>query len=257
MYCSNCGKKLADGDYFCPNCGTPVSRQGLFDDEEDFPELEEEELEQTRIFDNEALQAVLHDDALFVPEEDQVEAEEPPVRSFARFLNDPHKDPRPFIDPQVSQPAGPADHQEEEEGPAYDSFVMGNTEGSQKKASGSSKLLGAVGAMTSLLHADKKEKQDESVQDQAEPYFDIDDHVNDMPGIGDLEEEDRPRKKEKDTSDSISMRKMILPIIVIGILIGLVAGMAIIQPWSKADNKAQAGTTGVVQTENMLFDTDK
>ena len=48
MYCSNCGKKLSPDDYFCSNCGTPVLRQGLFDDDDS--DAHEDAFEETRLF---------------------------------------------------------------------------------------------------------------------------------------------------------------------------------------------------------------
>ena len=60
MYCSNCGKKLSPDDYFCSNCGTPVLRQGLFDD--DNSDAHEDAFEETRLFTAEELGQYLNDD---------------------------------------------------------------------------------------------------------------------------------------------------------------------------------------------------
>lgn len=59
MYCSNCGKKLSEDDFFCSNCGTPVLRQNLFNDKDD--ESNEDAFEETRLFTAEELGQFLND----------------------------------------------------------------------------------------------------------------------------------------------------------------------------------------------------
>ena len=70
MYCSNCGKKLSEDDFFCSNCGTPVLRQNLFNDNDD--EANEDAFEETRLFTAEELGQFLNDQ----PEEASSEPEE-------------------------------------------------------------------------------------------------------------------------------------------------------------------------------------
>lgn len=243
MYCSNCGKKLADGDYFCPTCGTPVSRQGLFDEDVE-TEITDEDFDETKIFDSDALNTFLNDDRQYDIDED-VQEEDQPIHSFARFLSDQPRDPRDYIQAQEAEIS-------KTESQSDNAFITGNADTLSKK-NGKKQLLNAFGAMTSLLHNEKTKKDQNSEYSlkAKEHHYDLNNH-NDA--ITPIEESEKNviSKKGKASSGGISMRKMILPIIVIGLIIGLVVGMTIVKPWKSENRQDTNAPTGVIQTDTII-----
>ena len=64
------------------------------------------------------------------------------------------------------------------------------------------------------------------------------------------EEEVAQKKVSCQSDEPVSMKKIVLPVIVLGLIIGLVIGLVVTQPWSSgADDTAEAtdeATTGIV-----------
>lgn len=211
MYCSNCGKKLSPEDYFCSNCGTPVLRQGLFDDGD--ADAHEDAFEETRLFTAEELGQYLND----------VEEELPVVETQ-----------RPVA--QMNQAVQTGSQKSEDSG----------TDKNVKAKAAAAEMMGAANAVAGKFkgklselkakQAEKKQSQIETkVEEKREPAESILTYENDVNNQEDVAAVDEP----------VSMKKVVFPVIVLGLIIGLVIGLVLIQPWSSNDETANTNQTAV------------
>ena len=211
MYCSNCGKKLSPEDYFCSNCGTPVLRQGLFDDGD--TDAHEDAFEETRLFTAEELGQYLND----------VEEEVPVVETQ-----------RPVA--QMNQAVQTGSQKSEDSG----------TDKNVKAKAAAAEMMGAANAVAGKFkgklselkakQAEKKQSQIETkVEEKREPAESILTYENDVNNQEDVAAVDEP----------VSMKKVVFPVIVLGLIIGLVIGLVLIQPWSSNDETANTNQTAV------------
>ena len=238
MYCSNCGKKLSPDDYFCSNCGTPVKRQGLFNDVGD---AHEDQFEETRLFTAEELGQYLND------------VEEMPVEEYDQA--EPEKASQPLTD-EIDQAApNVLSSQDKKVDPAK---AAGAAMAGAASAAGAfaSKFKGKFGEMKAR-QAQKKQAADaakaaEAVQ-ESEPAFDQVELIEE-----DFSQvvQESPKKKAKGADlggndETISFKKIALPVIVLGLIIGLVIGLVIIQPWSGGDEEAGTDPTAAAVINNI------
>lgn len=211
MYCSNCGKKLSPEDYFCSNCGTPVLRQGLFDDGD--TDAHEDAFEETRLFTAEELGQYLND----------VEEEVPIV--------------------QAQQPAAQME-QEPQAGSQKLTEISADKNAKAKVAA--AEMMGAANAFAGKFkgklsdfkakQAERKQSQIEAkAEEKTEPAESVLTYENDFNGAEEAAAADEP----------VSMKKVVFPVIVLGLIIGLVIGLVLIQPWSNSDDTATTNQTAV------------
>ena len=84
--------------------------------------------------------------------------------------------------------------------------------------------------------AEKKQSQIETkVEEKREPAESILTYENDVNNQEDVAAVDEP----------VSMKKVVFPVIVLGLIIGLVIGLVLIQPWSSNDETANTNQTAV------------
>lgn len=219
MYCSNCGKKLSPDDYFCSNCGTPVLRQGLFDDTD--ANNHEDAFEETRLFTAEEL---------------------------GKYLNEDEES----LDKDVIQQPVSADREAAQEMPkrAASSEKMAD-KGAEAKAA-AAEMMGAASAFAGKFkgkfgdfkakQAEKKHAREEARQAKASAEANARETAPQQMAQDDDDYLIEPVSVEQDTS--VSAKKVILPVIVLGLIIGLVIGLVLIQPWQNSDN-ANADDTAV------------
>lgn len=221
MYCSNCGKKLSPDDYFCSNCGTPVLRQGLFDDDDS--DAHEDAFEETRLFTAEELGQYLNDD------EELAKAHEVQADTYAQQST------------PVAAPETPAEQPAADKAVASAKVAAAEMIGAAGAFAG--KFKGKLGAMKAK-QAEKKQAQEAARAEKAAQQPDYEEPAPVATSYA--EEED-----VADTNDApVSLKKIILPVIVLGLIIGLVIGLVVTQPWSSgSDDTAETTnetTTGVV-----------
>lgn len=227
MYCSNCGKKLSPDDYFCSNCGTPVLRQGLFDDDDS--DAHEDAFEETRLFTAEELGQYLNDD------EELAKAHE--AQSQAA-----HAQAQPAAEPEKATASQPADK-------AVASAKVAAAEMVGAAGAFAGKFKAGLGAMKAK-QAEKKQAQEAARAEKAAQQTSYEAPEEDPVSAYIAEEEVAQKKVSRQSDEPVSMKKIVLPVIVLGLIIGLVIGLVVTQPWSSgADDKAEAtdeATTGIV-----------
>lgn len=218
MYCSNCGKKLSPEDYFCSNCGTPVLRQGLFDDTDG--DANDDAFEETRLFTAEELGQYLND------YDDDHQAEEKVEQPVASMQPAPHVDEqKASVKNDISDKSAAAKVAAAEMMDAANVFA--------------GKFKGKL--------SDIKAKQAEKKQAQAEARAAKAAEENTTPSAESTAS--AVEKQEKTVSEEpLSVKKVILPVIVLGLIIGLVIGLVLIQPWSNGGNDTNTNDQTAVST---------
>lgn len=190
MYCSNCGKKLSPDDYFCSNCGTPVLRQGLFDDDDS--DAHEDAFEETRLFTAEELGQYLNDDEELAKAHEAsrkplMPRRRPPSRKKPPLRSQPIKpSPPPRLPPPRwwAQPA-----------PLPGKFKAG---------------LGAMKAKQS----EKKQAQEAARAEKAAQQTSYEAPEEDPVSAYIAEEEVAQKKVSRQSDEPVSMKKIVLPVIV-------------------------------------------
>lgn len=224
MYCSNCGKKLSPDDFFCSNCGTPVLRQGLFDDDN----AHEDAFDETRLFTAEELGKFLSEDEALVQDDANTPSQQPAEAAF-----------------QAAQEAPKATAQQQ--------AAMANGSVTQEKIakSGAAAKAAAVGAASAFAGkfksklGDMKAKQAEKKQTQAETQTGAAQAAPNMAVEPDVYAEpviEEPIVASEKSDGPVSIKKVILPVIVLGVIIGLVIGLVLIQPWKSSDGEQTTPT---------------
>lgn len=197
MYCSNCGKKLSSDDFFCSNCGTPVSRQGLFDDTSDVGENKIKfDLDETRLFDPESLEKA----------EKETNSVKIPIIYFPEsdvsFHDTPIDNDEYIHDENVNQIV------------AFEENVEGG-----KDKNVFSALTGLWGAASNKI---KKKKG--VLYNQDNISYEHEEIASNF-----ISEE------QKDQYESVSIKKIMVPVIILGVIIGLVIGLIVTKPWNSND----------------------
>lgn len=225
MYCSNCGKKLSPEDYFCSNCGTPVLRQGLFDDND--TDAHEDAFEETRLFTAEELGKYLND----IEDEEPVQAAQPEESIQQSRV-------------QSAQTAAPTEH-----------AAQTSDKGAAAKAA-AAEMVGAASAMAGKFKgklSTLKAKQAEKKQAQNEARAAKAVAAEEAARYEAPEEESYSPEVVSESSDTpVSMKKIILPVVVLGLIIGLVIGLVLIQPWSSGGDTGTATEQTAVSTAMLV-----
>ena len=225
MYCSNCGKKLSEDDFFCSNCGTPVLRQNLFNDNDD--EANEDAFEETRLFTAEELGQFLNDQ----PEEASSEPEEvyqaapQSMNQYQAPLQQDYQDyQQDYIEePFVAQEVVAEEPQSTAKKGVDAKVMVSGALGSANAAMGKFK---ARCQAAKAKKAEKKQLQNEETVATVEVTA-------------------------EDNADApIPLKKIILPVIVLGLIIGLVFGLILVQPWSN-DNNDETATGTVMMVDSF------
>lgn len=250
MYCSNCGKKLNADDFFCSNCGTPVLRQGLFDDNS---EGSKDSFDETRLFSPEELGKLLEEDAQKTEKKDK---KKPKVSAPKQSVVEP--------EPVEYKAAIQESLSEEIEAPQNDSAAK--TAGASASAGAFAQRFKAKITEQKLAKAEQKQQKmaekaqkmeeerlkkeaaaaaavQEAVQVHADVYEEpaVDDYEEVIYDEGDDELIEKPVKP-------LSFKMVALPVIVFGIIIGLVLGLIVTQPWAN-DEAADTTNTGVIVSQ--------
>ena len=226
MYCSNCGKKLSEDDFFCSNCGTPVLRQNLFNDSND-DDAGNDAFEETRLFTAEELGQFLDDQ----PEEVASIVEEPYQSNQAYQYQQPVQEPvyreQPVYTEEPVYTEPPVVNSEMAVDTAQETPV-------KKGVDAKEMMSGAIGSANAFMgkfkarHEDKKAKKAEKKQAAA-----AEENVT----VTEATIEEAP------ADGPTPLKKIILPVIVLGLVIGLVFGLIIVQPWN--NDSEEAGDTAV------------
>lgn len=229
MYCSNCGKKLSPEDYFCSNCGTPVLRQGLFDDTDG--DAHDDAFEETRLFTAEELGQYLND---YDDDHQTAEKVEQPIASMQ---------PAPHVDEQKA------------------SVKNDISDKSAAAKVAAAEVMDAANVFAGKFKgklSDIKAKQAEKKQAQAEARAAkaAEEKITPSAEVV-VESADRTvptaEKQEKAVSEEpLSVKKVILPVIVLGLIIGLVIGLVLIQPWSNGGNDTNTTDQTAVSTVMLV-----
>lgn len=225
MYCSNCGKKLSPEDYFCSNCGTPVLRQGLFDDTDG--DAHDDAFEETRLFTAEELGQYLND---YDDDHQTAEKVEQPIASMQ---------PAPHVDEQKA------------------SVKNDISDKSAAAKVAAAEMMDAANVFAGKFKgklSDIKAKQAEKKQAQAEARAAKAVEEKTTPSVESAESAaPAVEKQEKTVSEEpLSVKKVILPVIVLGLIIGLVIGLVLIQPWSNGGNDTNTTDQTAVSTVMLV-----
>lgn len=224
MYCSNCGKKLSPDDYFCSNCGTPVLRQGLFDDDD----TNDDAFEETRLFTAEELGKYLNDDETLARERESAE---------------------------ISSDEVPAAALEDEKTVKKEKSV---TSGAAAKAAvaGVASTAGMFadkfkGKLATMKDKQKEKKEAHSKQIVTEEKSIAQAQADNVAQAPDESSMTKSTNTKAQDAEPVSAKKIVLPVIVLGLIIGLVIGLVLIQPWSGGDDTTtdEATTTGIIMME--------
>ena len=211
MYCSNCGKKLSPEDYFCSNCGTPVLRQGLFDDGD--TNAHEDAFEETRLFTAEELGQYLND----VEEEVSVVQTQQPVAQMEQT-------------PQAGSK----------------NLTESSADKNVKAKVAAAEMMGAANAFAGKFKgklSDLKAKQAERKQSQIEAK--TEEKIDPTESLSAYEKDFNDQDQTVGVDEPVSMKKVVLPVIVLGLIIGLVIGLVLIQPWSNNDDTTTTNQTAM------------
>ena len=228
MYCNNCGKKLSKEDFFCSNCGTPVLRQNLFDDqdEDDFADS----FEETRVFTAEELGKYL---------DDVTEEEKNPIDNNQKF------------NAQNAEPSSPVQNTpfygEEEyklDAVASPENISDNIPQNdiKKKVGGFSAFIGGMKERLNKVN-DQDESQEISSDSISEAQLDqpvyMDEAIDE--GSEDISVDKSPKEKKPS-----SFKRIVLPVILLGLVIGFVIGLILVQPWDNGEENTDAEGNGEV-----------
>lgn len=224
MYCSNCGKKLSEDDFFCSNCGTPVLRQDLFNDKDD--ESNEDAFEETRLFTAEELGQFLNDQ----PEEAAPVAEDlyqAAPQSMNQYQAPLQQDYQDYQQDYIEEPFLAQDVVDEE------------PQSSAKKGVDAKEVVsGALGSANAVMGKFKSRRQEAKAK-KAEKKQSAN---NEVTTTGEAVVE------EANDDGPISLKKIIIPVIVLGLIIGLVFGLILVQPWDNGD-EADTATGAVMMVD--------
>lgn len=222
MYCSNCGKKLSPEDYFCSNCGTPVLRQGLFDDTDG--DAHDDAFEETRLFTAEELGQYLND---YDDDHQTAEKVEQPIASMQ---------PAPHVDEQKASVKNDiSDKSAAAKVAAAEMMDAANVFAGKFKGK-----LSDIKAKQAEARAAKA--AEEKITPSAEVVVESADRTAST-----------AEKQEKTVSEEpLSVKKVILPVIVLGLIIGLVIGLVLIQPWSNGGNDTNTTDQTAVSTVMLV-----
>ncbi|MDO4281373.1 MAG: zinc-ribbon domain-containing protein [Peptococcaceae bacterium] len=239
MYCSNCGKKLSEGDYFCPNCGTPVSRQGLFDDDQNNA-TNDDAMEETRVFSAQDLEQFLKEDeeaaAAFEEKERLAKAARQKDKQHAPKVSAekvPDKEPSAKIEEDVKK--------EEVTASPKKSIDIG------AKVGGAAAAAGVLGKKWKDKLGDAKVKRDEKKQEKVAEKA--------KKKVAAAEKKQAAAQAVPETAEDdvkpVSFAKVAIPVVIFGVIIGLVFGLVLIQPWKSSEDNADA-EGGVIIVDQMM-----
>ncbi len=221
MYCSNCGKKLSPDDFFCSNCGTPVLRQGLFDDDN----THEDAFEETRLFTAEELGKFLSEDDAMAQNNAEVSSKQPAEAAYQAVQEEP----------QITSQAAASESTTQEK-------VAKSSAAAKAAAVGVASAF--AGKFKSKL-GDMKAKQAEKKQAQAEAKANAAQVVSNQEAEPEMAAQpltEEPVVASEKNDGSVSIKKVILPVIVLGVIIGLVIGLVLIQPWKSSEGESTTPT---------------
>lgn len=227
MYCSNCGKKLSEDDFFCSNCGTPVLRQNLFNDKDD--ESNEDAFEETRLFTAEELGQFLNDQ----PEEAAPVAEDlyqaaPQSMNEYQYQAPLQQDYQDYQQDYIEEPFLAQDARVEETQPA------------EKKGVDAKEMVsGALGSANAAMGKFKARRQEAKAK-KSEKKKAVSEDANVV----------AEASSEEATDGPVPLKKIILPVIVLGLIIGLVFGLILVQPWDNGD-EADTATGAVLMVDSF------
>lgn len=225
MYCNNCGKKLSKDDFFCSNCGTPVLRQNLFDDQDD--DSFADSFEETRLFTAEELGKYLED----VPEENVG------VADYNKGYSDKNVDAY-----QPAQMAAPIidDVKNLGQNASIENISENNLiQKSKKKIGGFGSFVGSI--KERLQDAEASEASQDDAYEEPVYNAPMQEAVQFTESFAEEnvaapQPEKQKNKKEKKPS---SFKKIVLPVILLGLIIGFVIGLILVQPWNNGEDSGE------------------
>ncbi len=244
MYCSHCGKKLSEDDFFCSNCGTKVIRHYVWsgDDEGQFDE--------TLLFRPEDMnkQAGNITQNLSKPAEPVIEkfTWEDESRSPASVF-EPKKIKRVSRDEEMPslEDANPSAMEDGfdtikesrvQSARAAERLRNRRTRGSDTPVMDHS-IEQAV-STTDMPETGPSSGKQESFIDKLKRFGKKSEYEAENPFIGQVSSEDQAEageEKEKKDTKSNSMRTLVAGIVLIGLVVGIILGLFISKPWAKED----------------------
>lgn len=225
MYCSNCGKKLSEDDFFCSNCGTPVLRQNLFNDKDD--ESNEDAFEETRLFTAEELGQFLNDQ----PEDTAPVAEDlyqAAPQSMNQYQAPLQQDYQDYQQDYIEEPFLAQD------------VIAEETQMAEKKGVDAKEMVsGALGSANAAMGKLKARRQEAKAK-KSEKKKAASEEVDSVAEASSEENVDGP----------VPLKKIIIPVIILGLIIGLVFGLILVQPWDNGD-EADTATGAVMMVDSF------